>query len=64
MKVFSVTAYYLTVYPEIQERLQEEIDDVFNGKDDDEEIDADDITKMTYLDQVKNGNRDGGTLAL
>ena len=33
--------------------VQEEIDEVFNGKEDGEDIDADDITKMTYLDQVK-----------
>jgi len=52
--VFSITAYYLTVYPEVQAKLQEEIDEVFNGKEDGEDIDADDITKMTYLDQVMN----------
>ena len=50
--MFSVTAYYLTVYPETQAKLQEEIDEVFVRKNDEEEIDADDITKMTYLDQV------------
>jgi len=52
--VFGVTSYYLTAYPEVQARLQEEIDEVFNGKDEGEDIDADDITKMTYLDQVMN----------
>jgi len=52
--VLSVTVYYLTVYPEIQTKLQEEIDDMFENKNDGEEIEADDITKMTYLDKVVN----------
>ena len=51
-KVSGVLIYYLTVYPEVQEKLQEEIDDLFESKDETEEITADDITKMTYLDQV------------
>ena len=50
--MLSVTVYYLTVYPEIQTKLQEEIDDMFENKNDGEEIEADDITKMTYLDKV------------
>ena len=51
-QVFGVLAYHLTVYPEVQRRLQEEIDEVFDSKDEDDEITADDITNMTYLDQV------------
>ena len=50
--MLSVTVYYLTVYPEIQTKLQEEIDELFENKNDGEEIEADDITKMTYLDKV------------
>ena len=41
------------MYPEVQRKLQEEIDDVLENKDEDQEIDADDITNMSYLDQVK-----------
>ena len=44
--------YYLVVYPDIQSRLQDEIDEIFDGKSEDEELEADDITNMTYLDQV------------
>ena len=53
LKVVAVLLYYLTVYPEVQRKLQEEIDDVLENKDEDQEIDADDITNMSYLDQVK-----------
>ena len=44
--------YHLTVYQDVQAKVQEEIDELFDSKDDGEEITADDITKMTYLDQV------------
>ena len=40
------------MYPEVQAKLQEEIDEVVESKDEDEEIHADDITNMSYLDQV------------
>ena len=40
------------MYPEVQRKLQEEIDGVMDNKDEDLEIDADDITNMSYLDQV------------
>ena len=44
--------YYLVVYPEVQSRLQEEIDELFDGKDEGEDLTQDDITGMAYLDQV------------
>ena len=47
-----VLVYYLVVYPEVQSRLQEEIDELFDGKDEGEDLTQDDITGMTYLDQV------------
>ena len=47
-----VLVYYLVVYPEVQSRLQEEIDDLFDGKDEGEDLTQDDITGMAYLDQV------------
>jgi len=53
-QVVAVLLYYLTVYPEVQAKLQEEIDEVVESKDEDEEIHADDITNMSYLDQVVN----------
>ena len=52
VQVSGVLIYYLTVYPEVQARLQEEIDELFETEDDTDEITADDITNMTYLDQV------------
>ena len=48
--------YYLAVNPDVQSKLQEEIDEVFESKDTGEEIVADDITNMRYLDQVKTTN--------
>ena len=47
-----VCLYYLAVNPDVQCKLQEEIDEVFESKDEGEEIDADDITNMKYLEQV------------
>jgi len=52
--VVSVLLYYLTVYPETQVKLQEEIDDLMESKEEGEEINAEDITNMNYLDQVIN----------
>ena len=49
-----VLVYYLVVYPEVQSRLQEEIDELFDGKDEGEDLTQDDITGMVYLDQVPN----------
>ena len=42
----------MTVYPDVQAKLQDEIDDLFESKDDGEEITSEDVTNMTYLDQV------------
>ena len=50
--MFGILAYYLAVYPEVQKRLQEEIDELMDGKDEDEELTQEDITNMTYLEQV------------
>ena len=52
-----VLVYYLVVYPEVQSRLQEEIDELFDGKDEGEDLTQDDITGMVYLDQVPNPNK-------
>jgi len=58
--VLGVLLYHLTVYPDVQTRLQDEIDELFDSKDEGEEITADDITNMTYLDQcVCEGQRLG-----
>jgi len=50
--VFGVLAYYLAVYPDVQSRLQDEIDDLMEGKEEGEELTQEDITSMTYLEQV------------
>ena len=52
IKVFGILAYYLAVYPEVQARLQEEIDELMDGKDEEEELTQEDITNLTYLEQV------------
>ena len=44
--------YQIVVNPDVQTKLQQEIDDVFDGKEEGEDLSADDITNMTYLDQV------------
>ena len=49
-----VLGYYLTVFPDVQAKLQDEIDELFESKDDGEEITSEDVTNMTYLDQVHN----------
>ena len=45
-------AYYLAVYPDVQSRLQDEIDDLMESKEEGEELTQEDITSMTYLEQV------------
>ena len=50
--IFGVLIYYLAVYPEVQEKLQEELDEIFDSKDEGEEITQDDINNMKYLEQV------------
>ena len=62
--MFGVLVYYLTAYPEVQEKLQEEIDEVFESKADGEEIDQDDVTNMKYLDQVVNEGQRLGPFAM
>ena len=52
MQVVCVCLYYLAVNPDVQHKLQEEIDEMFESKDEGEEIDADDITNLRYLEQV------------
>ena len=47
--MFGILAYYLAVYPEVQTRLQDEIDELMDGKDEDEELTQEDITTMTDL---------------
>lgn len=48
----SVLIYYLTIHPEIQIQIQNEIDKVFKNKTDNLNIDEQDLLDMTYLDQV------------
>ena len=42
------------VNPDVQAQLHEEIDDIFNNKVDGEDLFADDLTNMPYLDQVNH----------
>jgi len=53
-QVFGFLIYQIVVNPDVQTKLQQEIDDVFDGKEEGEDLSADDITNMTYLDQVLN----------
>lgn len=50
--MFGVLLYYLTVSQDIQTKLQEDIDDLFENKRGGEDINQDDINDMKYLDQV------------
>ena len=47
-----VLTYYLVAYPEVQQKLQDEVDELFDGKNDGEELQAEDLNNMKYLDQV------------
>merc|ERR1719270_2021524 len=59
-QVMGVLTFYLAAYPDVQEKLQDEIDELFDSKDDGEELQAEDLTGMKYLDQVlKEGQRLG-----
>lgn len=51
--VMSVVFYYLTVYPDIQTKLQEELDEVMERKEDHTAVEQTDLNDMVYLDQVK-----------
>jgi len=58
--VMSVVFYYLTVYPDIQTKLQEELDEVMERKEDHTAVEQTDLNDMVYLDQVlKEGTRLG-----
>ena len=50
--MFGVLLYFLTVNPDIQSKLQDDIDELFESKKAGEEIKQDDVTGMKYLDQV------------
>ena len=51
-QAISVLIHHLLFNQDVQERLQDEIDDIFADKSDDDELDQDDLNNMTYLDQV------------
>ena len=44
--------HYLVAYPDVQQKLQDEIDELFESKNDGEDIEADDLSGMKYLNQV------------
>ena len=51
----SVLIYHLARNKQIQERVQEEIDGIFEDKNEDEHIDEKDLNDLPYLDQVRRG---------
>ena len=51
-QVFGVLLYYLTVNQDVQERLQADIDDLFESKGPGEDINQNEVNDMKYLDQV------------
>ena len=53
-QVFGFLIYQIVVNPDVQAQLHEEIDDIFNNKEDGEDLSADDLTNMPYLDQVSH----------
>ena len=46
--------YQIVVNPDVQTQLQEEIDSIFDGKEDGEDLSADDLASMPYLEQVNH----------
>jgi len=50
--IFSICIYQLTNNPDVQERAQEQIDEVLEGKEGIEDIPNEDIEKMSYIDQI------------
>ena len=48
----SVLIYYLARNQDIQEKVQEEIDEMFENKSNKNEIEEKDLNGMQYLDQV------------
>ena len=54
--MFGVLLYYITMNEEIQSKLQDDIDELFEGKEPGEELSQDEVTGMKYLDQVVNSS--------
>jgi len=50
--ISSVLFHHLLFHPEIQERIQEEVDAVFENKGDEGKLEQEDLNNMPYLDQV------------
>ena len=50
--MFGVLLYFLTTNPEVQNKLQDDIDDLFDSKRPGEAVTQDDVTGLKYLDQV------------
>ena len=50
--MFGVLIYFLTMNPEVQSKLQDDIDDLFDSKRPGEAVSQDDVTGLKYLDQV------------
>ena len=51
-QAISVLIYQLTLHPEVQERIQYEIDDVFEKENENDHIEEKDLNDMPYVDQV------------
>ena len=47
-----MTLYFLTMNQDVQSRLQEDIDQLFENKKPGEQLTQDEVTGMKYLDQV------------
>ena len=50
--MFGVLLYFLTMNPDVQSKLQDDIDDLFDSKRPGEPVTQDDVTGLKYLDQV------------
>ena len=51
-QALSVLMYHLARNPDIQEKVHDEIDAIFDEKNEGDHIDEKDLSKMPYLDQV------------
>jgi len=51
-QAMSYVIHHLSFHPDIQEKMQAEIDGIFDNKADDEELEEKDLNDMPYLDQV------------
>ncbi len=49
---FSLVMYVLATHPEIQDRVQEEIDEAFERSEDNDVLGYHDIDRLEYLDMV------------